>query len=553
MSNDTSNDTITKTNAFFDTPYLSDYEITNVINLLSELKSKGIFLSNSLHDNIWLFSHEYSPGRSIKIDFGKIDKGLNQDDQLLVKCWIGSLLDKYRPSTCIHYFHHFCMAINITNFFSLDRINHFVEWLHEDHITNNEKTYVLSTVISFFDFSEISNSSKYLAKLYDIRNKIKFTKNPIKLPSSKYILLFSYYLEKYFADVEKDTSFDVEETIKKKILYYPILIWWNLTTIIPMRSTEFCLIKRDGLSEENKKYFITITRIKKPLDQIDIDNYHTKIEINESMYCLINNYIEITEGYGESDTLISYRSLIYVDNTKQRKLQKRNFNSFNQNNLEKLLKRFYKEVINDYYQINVSLNERLSPNDTRHLAFVSLMMQGISPVEIARLGGHKTLAAQYNYSFHTEYWIDNEVFKLINNYKNISNFDNNNIRYIPENVKLKAFESPTSSFRGELEIGYCSDSLIRCEAKECMLCSHWRIELDDIKLKHDLIIEKVNKNRDNLIELMNFIYKVHTNTVLNIMSPEHLENENHLQHTLQKVKSELHNISKIIQIERNIY
>lgn len=58
-----------------------------------------------------------------------------------------------------------------------------------------------------------------------------------------------------------------------------------------------------------------------------------------------------------------------------------------------------------------------------------------------------------------------------------------------------------------------------------MLCSHWRIDLDGLKLKHDLIIEKVNKNRNNLMELMNFIYKIHTNTALNIMTPEHLENE----------------------------
>lgn len=548
-----SDNTTIKTNTTFDTPYLSGYEVTYTIKLISELKSKGIFLSNSIHDNVWLFSHEYSPGRSIKIDFRKIDKNLNPDDQLLIKCWIGSLLDKYRPSTCIHYFHYFCMASNITNFFSLDRIDYFVEWLHEDHITNNEKTYALSTVFSFFDFGEIPNSTKYLTKLYDIHNKIKFTKNPINLPSSKYILLFSYYLEKYFTDIEKDESFQDAETLKKKILFYPILIWWNLTTIIPMRSTEFCLIKRDCLLEENNKYFITITRIKKPLYQENKDNYYTKIEINDSMYHLLNNYIKVTDEYGESETLISYRSLIYVDNTARRLLQKRDLNSFNTNNLEKLLKRFYQEVIGEYYQNSLSLDQRLTPNDTRHIAFLSLMMQGISPVEIARLGGHKTIEAQYHYSFHKEYWIDNEVFKLIKNYKNISNFDNNNIKYIPEDVKLKAFQPPTSSFRGELEIGYCSDSLIRCEAKECMHCSHWRIDLEDIKLKHDLIIEKINKNRNNLIELMNFIYKIHTNTVLNIMTPGYLENEKDLQQTFKKIKSELHNLSKLIEIERNIY
>ncbi|QSN68898.1 site-specific integrase [Mammaliicoccus sciuri] len=542
--------TIAKANVSFDNPYLTECEVTYTTNLISELKSKGVFLSKSFYDDIWLFSHEYSPGRTIKLDFGKIDNDLNREEKLLIKCWIGSLLEKYRPSTCIHYFHHFCIAVNITKFFSLDRINHFVEWLHEDHITNNEKTYVLSTVFSFFDFSEIDNSSKYLAKLYDVRNKIKFVKNPIQLPSSKYILLFSYYLEKYFADIKKDKLSDDEEIIKKTILFYPILIWWNLTTIIPIRSTEFCLIKRDSISKEGNRFFLTITRIKKPLN--DAVNYYNKIEINESMYHLLNNYIELTEEYGESETLISYRSLIYADNPGRRELQKRDLNSFNKNNLEKLLKRFYKEVINEYYHINVPANQKLSPNDTRHIAFVSLMMQGISPVEIARLGGHRTIAAQYHYSFHKEYWIDNEVFKLIKNYKNISNFDNN-IRYIPENVKLKAFESPTSSFRGELEIGYCSDSLIRCEAKECMLCSHWRIDLDDLKVKHDQIIEKVNKNHDNLMELMNFIYKIHTNTALNIMTPEHLENEKDLEQTHLNVKSELQNLSKLIQIERSIY
>src|SRR5699024_2022351 len=129
----------------------------------------------------------------------------------------------------------------------------------------------------------------------------------------------------------------------------------------------------------------------------------------------------------------------------------------------------------------------------------------------------------------------------------------NNIRYIPENVKLKAFESPTSSFRGELEIGYCSDSLIRCEAKECMLCSHWRIDLNDLKVTRDQIIKKVNKNRDNLMELMNFIYKIQRNTAITIMTSGQHENEKDLAQTFLKIKSQLQNLSKLIQIERSSY
>src|SRR5699024_348457 len=127
--------------------------------------------------------------------------------------------------------------------------------------------------------------------------------------------------------------------------------------------------------KENNKFFVTITRIKKPLN--DSVNYYNKIEINESMYHLLINYIELTEEYGESETLISYRYLIYADNSGRRELQKRDLDSFNKNNLEKLLKRNYKEVINEYYQINVPFNQRISTNDYRHIAFVSLMMQDI--------------------------------------------------------------------------------------------------------------------------------------------------------------------------------
>src|SRR5699024_5284858 len=98
-----------------------------------------------------------------------------------------------------------------------------------------------------------------------------------------------------------------------------------------------------------------------------------------------------------------------------------------------------------------------------------------------------------------------------------------------------------------------SDPLIRCEAKECMLCSHWRIDLNDLKVKRDQIVKNVKKNRYNQKELMNYIYKIHTNTALNIMTHEHLENETDLDQTFVYIKSELQNLSKLIQIERSIY
>ncbi|BCD15390.1 hypothetical protein [Bacillus cereus] len=73
---------------------------------------------------------------------------------------------------------------------------------------------------------------------------------------------------------------------------------------------------------------------------------------------------------------------------------------------------FYR-AIERVYDFKVEQEYQLRPNDTRHLAFMSLMMQGYSPVEIARLGGHKTIQTQVHYSSHKEYWVDSEVFKLM--------------------------------------------------------------------------------------------------------------------------------------------
>ncbi|BCC00639.1 hypothetical protein BCJMU51_2846 [Bacillus cereus] len=73
---------------------------------------------------------------------------------------------------------------------------------------------------------------------------------------------------------------------------------------------------------------------------------------------------------------------------------------------------FYR-AIERVYDFKVEQEYQLRPNDTRHLAFMSLMMQGYSPVEIARLGGHKTIQTQLHYSSHKEYWVDSEVFKLM--------------------------------------------------------------------------------------------------------------------------------------------
>lgn len=525
--------------------YISKEEIDYYMNLVHELQKEEIFLADSINKNLWIFPHVHSPGRLIRIDFSKINLKLEADTNLLLKCWILSLLEKYKPYTCASYFHYLAEHINKTNFFSDKKVQVFSTWIGNSDISNNTKKSTLTAIINFFDFSNVLDSNKYLKIIESANKDIQFSRNQIELPSSKNILLFSYYLEKYFEDIKNDSFLSSDMKYRKKILFLPIKIWWDLTSIIPMRSTEFCILKRDSCIKKDDKFFILIDRIKLKNNK---ESNTTKIEITEDIYSLIDSYIQETEKYGLSNTLISYRSLIPSDPYTQREKQKKNLNYFNANNLQKLLKRFYSEVIESYYNIHVPEKQKLTPNDTRHIAFISLMMQGIPPIEIARIGGHSTISAQYHYSFHTEYWIDCEVFNLLKNYKSSSTKDNHKLYSIPNNIKIKALEPPTSDFKGELEFGYCSDSLVRCEATECMLCTHWRINYDDLIRNSEEILNNINKTKSNITELMNFIYSLRTNAEFNLNTE--FKSEDNISRALKKVNSEIVNLFELTKLQK---
>lgn len=154
-------------------------------------------------------------------------------------------------------------------------------------------------------------------------------------------------------------------------MVYPLAIWWRLTTIIPMRASEFCLIKRDCLSVDKDKYYLHLPRTKQNTKRVQIMD---KVAIDEEMYQLIKRYIDLTNQYGETDTLISYRSIMSVKDSVRGYIQK-NTNQFNRRNLETLIPRFYR-TIEQVYDFKVEQEYHLRPNDSRHIAFMSLMMQG---------------------------------------------------------------------------------------------------------------------------------------------------------------------------------
>lgn len=433
--------------------------------IIKRLEEENRWVRGEFEEDKWEVNTLLYNERSNYYDFSLFDSfqfnhKLPSDFKEIVKCWFINIIDNKKTAKWI--FSMFKKVFEVTKGFQTTEIKTLADYIEYGETSYNYRRENLIALCNFFDYADLEIAEDYLPTLVELKGKMSRQQSNIrKLPSSQYVLSFSYYLENHFETLMK-SFIDKENFNKELLMVYPILIWWRLTTIIPMRGTEFSLIERDCLiidKEKNKeKYYIQLPRTKQSSRRVQIMD---KILIDEEMYQLIKRYIDLTNQYGKTETLISYRSIMSVKDSNRGYLQK-NISQFNRANLEKMIFRFYR-TIEQVYGFKVEEENQLRPNDTRHIAFMSLMMQGYSPVEIARLGGHQTVQTQLHYSDHKEYWVDCEVFKLMKKVKNTS-LSTEQVGIIPDEVKMKAYEV-SGTYKQKMKIGFCKDEEQKCESK----------------------------------------------------------------------------------------
>lgn len=517
--------------------------------ILADLTDKGVMISGDFKDDKWAFTNHLIKGQNINFDFSRIPdfefEKFQFEGSIVIKCWLSELLDLYYPPTVYEYYYHILYVLEETYGFSKDQVEHFTDNLQRAEMSKEVKARIIGAMFHFLDYTDLEAASLYVPKLLVLRKKMKLKRTIRKLPPSKEILKFSYCLDSFFTENMDEFNQD-DEVRKMRLLYYPLWLWWNLTTIIPMRASEFCLLERDCLEEGS--YKIRLPR-EKQKNSKRIQVFDT-VEIKKEVYELFSDYIELTDPYGPTNTLVSYRSIVWADETSgyTRTAHKRDINYFSRAILKVLIARFYDEIVRQRYHYSVDRNNEVKPNHTRHLAFISLMMQGISPIEIARLGGHQTIAAQYHYQQHTEYWVDSEVFKLMKKYKFMQQNDKSNPIFssiIPSEIKLKAYQKAESAFKQELNIGYCSDEFQRCQTDVCILCPSWRISPEELLLKEQLIAEKYAKRRKKLEELIAFLQNVNRILLADDITRIDPKTFTEMKNTAMQIEEEINAIAKM--------
>lgn len=446
-------------------------------------------------------------------------------------------------------------------------------------VSSNVMQKFITDLVDFLEFYNREEYVEFINVLNEQKNKLKFKKTYRKLPSFKDILTIKGYLDHWFEEATKNES---EELLK----YYPLLLWWNLTSIIPMRIVEFLHISRNCFSFKEGRYFISFPRMK--YHRIGVNRTEIKYDtlpIPIDLYNLFQNYIELSEKYGQSEYLISHK--VYKHFFFHYETKTTNENSmFNYSDLHYTLASFFKKVLHERYKINIisvnksyraiynihseeeaklisnlpngSIDTMINPGDLRHLAIINMMMQGYDKVEIQRLAGHFTEDTQYSYFNHMENWMDIEIQKMEKEFSQYrptsSTFNENetlllhpNVQDFFENQSKKNYINNNSHEKEQedylkLDLGSCMDKTMPCPSfnwkhRGCYFCKHWSITNQELEEKRNHIAFDLNLFYEETRGKIKFIQSLF---MLQLDSPENVNNS---------TKQDLSSTSKEIQLD----
>jgi hypothetical protein len=210
-----------------------------------------------------------------------------------------------------------------------------------------------------------------------------------------------------FNDAMQDLWEPAKDT--EKLFWFPLYLWWTVTAILPLRTTEFLLTPRECLSIENGKCLITLRRTllkgggRKLSYRIDKDYETARYIIPDSMAAEISWYLDNTAGMTPSALpalFVQEPHYAYFSKTTNSSL-----GYYTYANLSTCLRRFQYEVM------GVDENSSIHLGDTRHLAMIGLILSGGSPLICKELAGHTDINISSHYYSNISTYIESAVYR----------------------------------------------------------------------------------------------------------------------------------------------
>ncbi len=298
-----------------------------------------------------------------------------------------------------------------------------------------------------------------------------------KLADFQSYFRFHDVLNEYWKNAERE----------EKLYYFPMYLWWNLTAILPLRPTEFLMIPRDCLGNNNDGYEITIRRTKlkggntKLTYTIEGDFIRKKYSLSKQLAEQILWYQSETEEMIPSQIDALFRREA-GNKYKGGKLGTSLEAAYGYSNLNSALKVFFHEVIGDHQDISA-----IHLGDTRHIAMMNLIISGGSPVICMELAGHEDIDISSNYYANLSTLVECATYEMYRktrkgNKVTLKGSTDYSIVPIDELTKIEGGWC-SSIHRKRLEVDDCVFAVSEDgEIGACNSCRHYRPELQGVQL-----------------------------------------------------------------------
>ena len=481
--------TMVKNNYFFNIDDVSVYK-----EMFENEKEEGVFLNNSFNDMAWVLCDINDSKATFTLNFAiRKDKNLN----VALKCSALNLINKgYSCETVskhVSSINKICLA---TDNFSKDKLDEYVDIFME--YSPRSKEQAVNDISNFFDFY---NDERFLPYKSFIEGTSLEDRKIRELPPYENILKLDYIIDDFFNNTNQS----------EKLKYYPILIWWKLTTIIPLRPQEFLDMKYECISynENTKEYWITVPRKKSKLNKSRIPIQNT-LKITKEMYELIDEYRLMQKDDEKGEYLFSYYTyrnsgLIKTGNEEQALERRNRLDKIDKDQMRTMFKYFYRDIVENLYKEDI-VNVKMG--DTRHLAFCNMMLQGLNMLSIARIGGHENLQSQVSYSSHLDYFAEARVRILSeqikkDRFRNIGNTISISEKTEALIVRSKLYSGDT--YQNEVQDGFCIDKSFPDNCiEDCDFCDNYILNLTkkDVLTKLRTKSDKISKEIELQIATM---------------------------------------------------
>ena len=393
------------------------------IGEFENLKRKGIIADRcNFFDSVWIyksgeFNHNYH-FRLNEVWFKKYEKSRKLGfsykifDLALRRFSVNAIL-YYSPFTLKGFIKKLKALIDLTNFFDINEVGK----LQSNIAINNVS--IITLIEDFFDFFQQFEFPYAYREAFDsiLDSKVGYTCR--QLPSFESSFDFN--------DIMKD--FKINSKNEELLRFFPIILWWEITSLIPLRTTEFLMTPFDCIFEKDSKYYLTVRRsllkgysinsnkeVNHDISELYSDDI---IEISKECYDLIKQYKDFTDiDYDNRNLLISKKSYNQLKGGVGAATI--NGDVFTYNNLAFLLGCFYSDIVEGKYnrvvipkgstekysnKVSGRTMEKIQLYDTRHLAIINLIFMGNEAETTMRLAGHKKMETTVGYYDHYEEYV----------------------------------------------------------------------------------------------------------------------------------------------------